>query len=192
MTTIKTPQTVSRNKNNKGFVTILLLITWVVIAIGYYGIKTGMLQPDNASSAVDAKIAAVESKTTALENRVSALEKKLSDVGAALTPVVPGAPADATKPAEGAAAPAESKDATKPMDTAPADAKKPEAGAATAPAAPVAPATPPAPAAPKAEEKKDAEPATKPQTNNNSGKDDRASAEKKSSRLMAKNTVSAQ
>lgn len=186
MTTKKNPQTISRNKNSaKGFVTILLLITWVVIALGFYGIKTGLLQSDAGNPTVDAKIAEVESKTTALESRVTSLEKKLSTIGAALAPTSSGEATDDAK--QGDAKPV---DTMKPADApvavspavpaSPSEVKKPDAGAVM-----------PQSSEPKMEEKKE-DPAAKPQTNNQGNKDKSAALEKKSSRVIASNVVSYQ
>lgn len=184
MTTIKTPQTVSHAKGNShgghGFITMLLLITWVVIGAGFYGVKIGFFQPSDADPAVTSKIMELSNNLTALDTRLKILEKKLSDASTALNPaaeapaentapVATDAVAEPTMPAPTSGSPAP---LTKPEEAKPAlpkteeakkteEVKKPETATPAAPLEPLLSEPEPVPAP----TKKDETAPAKPQTN---------------------------
>lgn len=164
MTTIKTPQTVSHKNNNSqnghGFITFLLLMTWLAIGALFYGIKIGIIKSEEVNPAVSAKLSELESNLTAVDNRLKFLEKKLSDASSALNPAAQPtetSPESLVKPEE-----------ARPESPAkPEEAKKPEGGViATPPAAPADPIMPEPESTTKQPEDKSGAAPTKPQTNN--------------------------
>ena len=91
MTTIKTPQSSFNNKNHTshGFLTFLLLLTWLALGAGFYAVKLGLIQPDEVNPAVSEQIAAIDTKLAALNSRISSLERKLTEASSVLNPAEP-------------------------------------------------------------------------------------------------------
>ncbi len=90
MATIKIPQTVSHSKNSggrggNGFITMLLFITWIVIAVGFYAVKTGIIQSTEVTTANE-KLTLLESNLTSLDARLKTIEKRLVDASSILSP----------------------------------------------------------------------------------------------------------
>lgn len=179
MTTIKSPQTVSHVKSNgnhggHGFITLLLLITWLAVGAVFYGVKSGMLQPEEVSPTITEKLAKLEGTVSSLDARLKNLESKLAEASSALNPT--GAPTDIIKPEE------EVKPAA-PMMMKPEETKKPEGGAVMTPPAEPMLAEPKEEEKPKMPEDKTGAAPTKPQTNNKDktdGADQTSLTEKKS------------
>ncbi len=165
MSTIKSPQTLNKNIN-KGSVKFLLILTWLAMALGFYAVNVGIIQPDTEDSAVSDRLSALEAKVQSLDEKLIAIEKSSSDEQVEESPSAP-AP-----------------DATSPDAMSPAEPIKPENGTAEPVPAPVSPTEPtlnaPLEKPTPLEDKNDAAP-SKPQSNNNTGSADRALLEKKSS-----------
>lgn len=179
MTTVKSPQQVPNPKASKsggsGFVVFLLLITWLVIAAGFYGIKSGLIESDSINPIISERFVTLENKLMAIDGRITDLEKKISELSATSPSVIPPMSSEPTNPAE-APKPIDTMNPTdaKPVDPTAVPVEAPKAGEA----APSDPASAPSlleapidPAAPKTEEKKDAAPG-KPQTNNSEKEND--------------------
>lgn len=162
MTTVKSPQAVpntkSPSKGSSGFVVFLLLITWLVIAAGFYGIKSGLIESETVKPAISEKLATLEGKIMALEGRITVLEKKMAEASspAAIAPI------EGMNPAEQKPIDTMNSEAPQPVEPV-MEMPKPDTGANPALPEPVLEAPSAHPVEPGKEENKEG---GKPQTNN--------------------------